>query len=78
MSEQMGRPRVLDDDMVMVKTTVSRSEKKALAAMADESGMSERSLLRLFITTSMQAYSNTVEAMEHTPVTRPSRRGVRR
>ena len=46
MSDQMGRPKVLSDDMVRVETTVTRSDKKALAAMAAESGMSERSLLR--------------------------------
>ncbi|WP_426621711.1 hypothetical protein [Microbacterium sp. As-52] len=78
MSDQMGRPKVLSDDMVRVETTVARSDKKALAAMADESGMSERSLLRLFITTGMQAYSNTVAAMEQMPATPAPRRRVRR
>ena len=78
MSDQMGRPKVLSDDMVRVETTVTRSDKKALAAMAAESGMSERSLLRLFITTGMQACSNTVAEVGYVP-TAPSPRGrVRR
>lgn len=78
MSDQMGRPKVLDEDMVRVETTVSRSEKKALAAMADESGISERSLLRIFIATSMRAYSNTVATLGYVPTAPSPRGGVRR
>lgn len=74
MSEQMGRPKVLDEEMVRIQTTVTRSDKKALAAIAAECGMSERSLLRLFITTGMQAYSNTVAEVGYAP-TAPSPRG---
>jgi hypothetical protein len=74
----MVRPTTLGEDMVRVTTTVSRSDKKTLAALAAESDISERSLLRLFITTGMQAYSNTIADMGYVPTAPSPRGGARR
>jgi len=74
MSEQMGRPKVLSDDMVIAKTSIPWDEDAALNAVAEESGVSKRALLRLFISSGLSAYTDAWAAVNRPPATPTTRR----
>ena len=54
----MARPKVLSEDVVRVEVTIPWEEAVALNAVAEESGVSKMSLLRLFISSGLNAYTN--------------------
>lgn len=60
MSKRMGRPKVLSDDMERVATTIPWQDNAALNALVDSTGVAKTALLRLFISTGIQAYTDTL------------------
>ncbi len=60
MSERAGRPKVLDEDMERVGTTIPWQDDAALNALVASTGISKTALLRLFISTGIQAFTDTL------------------
>lgn len=74
MSKRMGRPKVLPEDMVRAETEIPWDEDAALNAVAEESGVSKRALLRLFISSGLSAYTDAWAAVNRPPATPTARR----
>lgn len=69
MSNPMGRPKVIEGDVVLLQVKVPWEEAAELNAVADAAGVSKAALVRMLLSYGLRAYTNAWTATAPTPTT---------
>lgn len=69
MSKPMGRPKVIEGDVVLLQVKVPWEEAAELNAVADAAGVSRAALVRTLLSYGLRAYTNVWTETAATPST---------
>ena len=70
MSKPMGRPKVIEGDVVLLQVKVPWEEAAELNAVAEAAGVSRASLVRSLLSYGLRAYTKAWTETDATPSTR--------